>query len=207
MSENIGILSTPDGNGAYIKVSNDSSINLSGVFKDFIRFPSGIIYSNNNEDYKLITITAGTTINNSYSSNACLHLFRSDDINAPGWFELVANDGTNGASLLGKSQNQSLTWYGRTIDTIHSSGTNHIQYTNGLLICFDKLSYPANTTSKTFSFPKTFIEIPSITISTSSINFFYGVNVVTSSNFEITCSGNGNSAIVSIRYIAIGRWK
>lgn len=52
----------------------------------------------------------------------------------------TANDGVNNSTLIGRPSG-SLTWSGKEIERVNSSGTNYIRYENGIQICWGLTSY------------------------------------------------------------------
>lgn len=142
------------------------------------------------------------------SFNDSFLILSSGDQSTNPRFRLSAGNGTTSKELVGKP-NGTLTWGGKNIERIESSGTNYIRYVSGLQICWGRVTGAANTTSTAITFPQAF----------KDSNSYYGHgNIVTSS---ITINSNTGSysttgmtvyhtsvnANVSIEYIAIGFWK
>lgn len=135
----------------------------------------------------------------SSSGGGILILYGKDNANYPSECRLVAGDTNfrvlaNGSSYLG----------GKAVNTIYSSGTNYIRYTDGLQICHVAVSGSLSTSAKTITFPVAFKSAPSVTLSLASRNIV-AVHTVTGTSFQYIA--NDNVSGTSFRYIAIGRWK
>ena len=101
-------------------------------------------------------LLSGATAN---EKGAALVLCGKDNANNAGRFLLIARDGANEPTLIGKPDG-SLTWGGKEVERVNESGTNYIRYENGLQICWGKtpqLSPSVNTdTSQRVTFPVAF---------------------------------------------------
>lgn len=138
-----------------------------------------------------------------------------------GQFIIGAHDGTTRRLLCGKPDN-TLTWDGKIIDTIYASGTNYIRYTNGIQICWVKLSHKSSSTTSnydssgsvyystaTWTFPVAFVSEPCV--SSTPLDSLTGLPTSSPSSVSKTATviqSCSKSAGATYTYnIAIGRWK
>lgn len=113
---------------------------------------------------------------------------------------------------------------GDVAEIIEEEGSNtdghYIRYTSGVQICWfydDEISEVDTEDSggllhysnKQFYFPKSFIEEPSVTTSSSRQTGIQwtGVRVSTTTRVDIYLISTLNSATGNLNYMAIGRWK
>ena len=206
---NVGILSTPDGTGARFELDTDESIRWHGVWKNYIQFPSGLIYWNDQSNSKQICMYANNDIYNTeeaYTSNAGIALNSSQHPLNPGRFTLVARDTTTRCELIGEPS-KNLTWCNKFIDTIYSSDDNYIQYTNGLLLQWGICEVPSIGGVKvTLSIPYT---NDSYVVQVSNRNYLIyqapGLNAKSSTSFDIDYQST--ESVGSVHWFTIGRWK
>ena len=94
---------------------------------------------------------------------------------------------------------------GYLIESIHSSSSNYIRYTNGIAICWGTLSGTASTAYITF--PITFANgnYRAFAIDTGGAKCATAIGSRTTSNCILYCYNSGNTW--GVDWIAIGRWK
>lgn len=122
----------------------------------------------------------------------------------PGQFELDANDGVTKVVLKG-NPNGSLTWGGKAVDCVHSSGTNYIRYTSGTAICWGSLTGTASTA--TITFPITFANANyrAFATDTGGAKCATAIGSRTTTNCTLYCYNAGNTW--GVDWLAIGCWK
>ena len=206
--ENIGKLTTPDGNGASIEVS-DKKVYINNTLRaDNIQAYGDNISCIN--DTSFIRINGGSE----YTHGSHLLLTGKDFNNGVqdylGLFELCARNDNYNYALIGKAdKNATLAWNGKIVDTIHSFGTNHIQYTNGLLIQWNTIRIESGLSIiNTFTIPfvdTSYACIPIYHTTQATANSIVAVSKTDKSYITIYRSSDNTSS--SISYIAIGRWK
>ena len=138
---------------------------------------------------------------------AYLGLNGSNFGNAGGRFSLNASDGTNSSLLVGRPDG-TLTWGGKNIERVESSGTNYIRYVSGLQICWGIVTGTANTSSTAITFPQAFVNnsyfgYANTVTSSSTVN----VNVGSYSTTGMTAYHTNTSSAPVVRWIAIGKWQ
>ena len=101
-----------------------------------------------------------------------------------------------------KKEINGVTEYSGLIDVVIKQSINYTQYANGLLICYDKIQIPENSTI-TITFPMSFISTPNITLTAK----FQYINTPSWSNTNFQVTSAYTTASLGISYIAIGRWK
>lgn len=79
----------------------------------------------------------GILFNSSWTNGANIWLHGKDHAQA-GCFDINAHNGTTSCQLKGKADG-TLTWAGKAVQCVHSSGTYYIRYTSGLQICWGTL--------------------------------------------------------------------
>lgn len=205
MSENIGILSTPDGTGANIKTLQLQNESLSLLINNQAK-----IQTNVTNLYKSIEILSDTDTWDTTGSAICLRSKYAESVDK-GTFQILASDGESRITLVGWP-NKNLTWDNKFIDTIYSSGSNYIQYTNGLLICFDNVdlvSTNGTEISQIINFPIAFTYVGSIITNVNSHHCITTAYNLTTTGFAYRVVSIDNYNITSLdgRYIAIGYWK
>ena len=126
---------------------------------------------------------------------------------------------TKGASLDGKTidtdANDNMTFDSHIVDTIEEQGDGYIRYSNGLQICWTTNTLVTQSSSGTWTYPKTFISVPCILWQATGNNTVYidAVNSgdISSSNAVFIPSRYMNGSVVTAPYgvngLAIGRWK
>lgn len=173
-----------------------------------------------NDKYKGFEIAVG---GQHESTGASLNLYHKDSPTSPGCFFLCAADGTN-KSILWASASGLLTWNGNNVVSVESSGSNYIRYSNGLQICWARLTHPETTTTsylgsdssdRTFysnvvwTFPVAFLTAPCV--SSMAEDVLIGLHTTASGGSSTTkCTIVHTSAVAGVSYtqnIAIGLWK
>ena len=137
MSENVGILSTPNGDGSRFEVREDESIMWHGTWKDYISFPSGTIYWNKDDSNGgQICIFANTKerdVTESYTNNAGITLNNHLHTVNPGCFNLIARSpNKNRCTLVGTPDGQ-LTWCDKPVMVVESNKTISNIYSKNLI--------------------------------------------------------------------------
>jgi len=118
-----------------------------------------------------------------------------------GQFQLGTHDGTNSASLIGKPDG-TLTWDGKSVESVETSGSDYIRYKNGVQIC---KGYTGSVSSSetTVTYPQPFNSAPQVTISTNTL-VNIAVRSITTTTFKVVSASGSN---IGVRYIAFGYWK
>ena len=127
---------------------------------------------------------------------------RSTDDSSAGSFSIYARDGSDFTTLNGYP-NGLLTWGGKEVERIESSGKFYIRYVSGLQICWGE-SLSVTTSGVVVNFPVPFNAPPKAAVSGGSCTVTYGWTNINATT--ITLRTNTSSGII-IYYIAIGYWK
>ena len=126
---------------------------------------------------------------------------------------------TKGITIDGKTidtdANDNMTYDGRIVDTIEEQGDGYIRYSNGLQICWTTNELVTQSSSGTWTYPKTFISIPcilwqAIGNNTGYIDAVNGGDMSLSNAVFIPSRYMGGSVVTApygVRGLAIGRWK
>lgn len=206
MSENIGKLTTPSGDGASIEV-HDTKINITASLTN----PSNGNLSYLNDNKHIATILSGE---NNYNDGSCVLCFSNNSTNNPGQLWLRTQTGIGPNVLKVTTKPDELTINNKQIDSIYSSGSNYIQYTNGLCFNFGRTVIPANSYSASITFSQSYIEnqlpIANVTLASDYINSteFKLSTTITSTQLTIYCTSNGlYNMDRNINYFVIGYWK
>ena len=212
MSENIGKLTAPSGEGASIEVNSDNII-----FNNLIYFPTTPI----NTDGLRCSIV-GTSNNelrffaNKYNSTtgintAALFLYGSDIDSLSGQFRLRAYNKTTDEKydLIGRT-NGDLLFNNLKIESVYSSSTNHIQYTNGLLIQWgyiNQVSSAGSTVTLPIAYKDGNYGISAVRSATGNGETNLNIRIInnpTSISFEVA---NSTTTSTTCRWMTIGYWK
>lgn len=117
--------------------------------------------------------------------------------------------------------NGNMTYDSHIVDTIEEQGEGYIRYSNGIQICWGKISRTSSSkswdifyeSSESFSenYPKSFISLPAVTTGSDGNDFCLieaarGTTTQTPNMFAIRPS-EFTDRTFTISYIAIGRWK
>jgi hypothetical protein len=135
----------------------------------------------------------------------------TDDISSTaGSFSIYARDGTNTATLNG-SPNGLLTWVGKEIERVNSSGSNYIRYESGLQIVFDRINMSgASSYVLTYTYPVAFKSGSSVCIATgnrwAASNEQVSIQNDNNTKFEVNITNAGSNPH-NLFFIAIGKWK
>lgn len=196
-SDHLGISGSYWGHGAYLWLSGQNS-GYAGAWYlsardtekscDLIGTPSGVLSWGG----KLVA-TEDDLAN--YATKTELNAKANDaDVVHSSGNENVAGVKTFGDGIVSNIIN------GKTPELIEEQGTGYIRYSNGLQICWG--AFQGVTTSvKTISFPKSFIQEPSLSV--------YGSAVVVSPDWgkELFYVHGEETSYSAFSYQAIGRWK
>ena len=144
---------------------------------------------------------------NGSGAGASMALFGAGYASANGYFTVTAHNGTDSVVLQGRP-NGTLTWGGKNIERVESSGTNYIRYVSGLQICWGIVTGTANTSSTAITFPQAFVNnsyfgYANTVTSSSTVN----VNVGSYSTTGMTAYHTNTSSVPVVRWIAIGKWQ
>lgn len=195
MSENIGKLTTANNDftgvvvdGLITRIVGKDSVYIKGG--ENINTSSWIFLYNNSDSY--------------IKDNPNASFFR---------ITIPTTDTTSYSNALCGNINH-LTWMGKDIDSIYSSGDNYIQYTNGLGICWVRSE---NTTvpPSQITFPFSFVDIPAISISprgnaNSNIAYIHKVADISSTGcivMAVKTTTDSEYVVSTYTLIAIGMWK
>ena len=202
MSENIGKLTTPSGDGARIEVT-ENIININKT----IRTPNGFIDVISeeaiNNNLSELLISSG----DEYLAGGYIALRSLKDELLPGGFLVGCKNKDNlNVSLTGhidpNTNKAYLFFNSKLIDSIYSFGDNYIQYTNGLLICWGYIQY--TLTNTIVNFPIAYIRNPSvITGNTGDGTGIANADIITTTGFTYKAINSS----VSGYYLSIGYWK
>lgn len=178
---------------------------------------TGNIRSSSNELFVLrktdnlhgIQLWSGT----SYNDGASISLY-GKGYSQSGVFNIGAY-GENTFYLLHGEPNGTLTWGGKNIERIESSGTNYIRYTNGLQICWrNGASFDTNGTQIVFPVPfkdATYaVNVTGRGLTTSTNIGILKVTTKDSAGFVAMAVATNNISSFAggtLDYIAIGLWK
>ena len=203
MSENIGKLTTPSGDGASIEV-HDTKINITASLTN----PSNGNLSYLNDNKHIATILSGE---NNYNDGSCVLCFSNNSTNNPGQLWLRTQTGIGPNVLKVTTKPDELTINNKQIDTIYSFGDNYIQYTNGLLLQWGAFSSQTNSVAS-INFYIPYIKIPTVLAQVTGVSISGHYTIRTSSNTAyfnfITISGTGAiESGIGFKWFAIGRWK
>ena len=117
--------------------------------------------------------------------------------------------------------NGNMTYDSHIVDTIEEQGDGYIRYSNGIQICWGKISHKCDSVSWDIfyesniefseNYPKSFISLPAFTAGSSGGEFClieaaHGTTTQTPSLYAIRPGSFTNYAF-TISYVAIGRWK
>lgn len=150
---------------------------------------------------------------NAFTDGAFLGIYGKDHASRAGWIYANANDGASSKTLIGKPDG-TLTWVGKEVERVNSSGNKWIRYENGLQICWGFQSI-SSSTKITYAVPFTNNVIVQVGGTFVSPSYYYTA-IPASSN--TTCSFTVvkiSSGVVelppndapSFSWLAIGRWK
>lgn len=152
----------------------------------------------------------------SWDKGAHLLLNGKDSQGFEGWFELVAHNGTSHTRLEGHPDGV-LTWDGKEVERIQSSGADYIRYENGVQICWGVTTGGNQWGDTTVTFPLAFVNADYGFSSTSIDGNGGSVATVTRTMNATTTKINVKQTWVSptegdyhtgfFRWIAIGRWR
>ena len=202
--ENIGIFKSPEGNGPYIKIHSDTYLTELNTALRFYNNHGFITCDDTCYGLVLHAATDNTT-------GAFIQLHAKNRSTYPGEVRFCTcnEDGSN--TLFRACTNGNLLWDGRKLEGIYSKGTNYIQYTNGLLMCWG--STTVNITNTTVTFPKSYKSNPNISFSIhgdDSTTDVYGILLVpNTTNFVASakCSEVKTGLTVGLYWMSIGYWK
>lgn len=151
----------------------------------------------------------------SSESGAYLHLYGVNATIYTGDFQLCARTSANGVKVLQGKADGTLTWNGKNIERIESSGTNYIRYTNGLQICWHNgASFDTNGTQIVLPVPfkdaNYAVNVTGRGLTTSTNIGILKVTTKDSAGFVAMAVATNNISSFSggtLDYIAIGLWK
>ena len=208
MSENIGKLTTPSGDGARIEV-HDTKINITAPLAN----PSNGNLSYLNDNKHIATILSGE---NNYNDGSCVLCFSNNSTNNPGQLWLRTQTGIGPNVLKVTTKPDELTINNKPIDTIYSSGNNYIKYTNGLLIQWGRDYIPINSASKTISFYIPYLENDDNAYNTyissncvDVVSYIFHSYYKSASDFTVISHLSDGTLLGNkyFKWLAIGRWK
>ena len=157
-----------------------------------------------------VMLTAGT----SSAGGAYFRLYGKDNASGAGQFVLATTDGENTKALTGKPDG-TLTWDGKDVDVVDSSGDDWIRYANGIQIVWG--SYTRTGGSKggqvktlPVAFKNAYYRLV-VTDTNSSSSFISPYQDLltyakTTTSFKVASTTNADSDD-NYDFIAIGRWK
>lgn len=145
-----------------------------------------------------------------YRKGAYIGLSGKDRSGYTGAFELNADDGTTIKKLIGRPDG-TLTWDGKEVERVNSSGSNYIRYESGLQIVFDKINMSgASSYVLTYTYPVAFKSGSSVCIATgnrwAASNEQVSIQNDNDTKFEVNITNAGSNSH-NLFFIAIGRWK
>ena len=181
-----------------VKTALDGKLDKSGgTMTGNIIWSGGVALQNDSTDAYSFEIYSGTTWND--SPRLALYPTGSSATNA-GRFVLSA--GANAYSLTG-TPNGNLTWNGKEIERVNSSGTNWIRYESGLQMVW--MSLDLTTAAKTMTFPVAFSGSPIVTVGSNSAVVAF-VTSLSSTGGTVNLASYGSTSR-AVRVFAIGKWK
>ena len=147
--------------------------------------------------------------NNSYTGGASLYLYGRDNATYSGRFYLTAHNGTTGSELQGRPDG-TLTWKGKEVERVNSSGTEYIRYESGLQLCWG-IANGVTTGGNTITFPVAFSSRPRVVTGIDASNpetvvYCTKAASVTTTNFKVVVT-DGSYRAWGGCYIAVGSWK
>lgn len=145
---------------------------------------------------------------NAFAEGAFLGVYGKDHASRAGWIYANANNGVNSSVLIGKPDG-TLTWGGKEVERVGSSGVSWIRYENGLQICWGSVNFPANTLSAETTLPVAFADTKwrlSLLLASEQAGTDWTGSNRTTTKFTTRRSTAG-SAMSYFDYIAIGLWK
>ena len=120
-----------------------------------------------------------------YSYGSVLELSAGGREGASGQFMLSARDGQGATkSLIGKPDG-TLTWGGKEVERVNSSGDGYIRYESGLQICWGSYQVSSGTQVSEVVFPVPFL---------SKSSYVPNANSLTKGNINLICVRDANSA-------------
>lgn len=148
-----------------------------------------------------------------YRKGGSLYLYNAKYSVDGGAFQLCAHDGTN-ESILHGSPWGVLRWRGKEIERIEAKGDNYVRYSNGLQICWYRLSGITTSVGEfTWTFPLPFVQnvLPSLTHSgwyALDGNYFFSPAAGANYGNAVVFNWNNKSTNSSVFFLtAIGKWK
>lgn len=178
---------------------------MTGDLKTSYRF-FGIRNEAAGQNGQIAIFGGGTNNNGAYLS------LNGMNASYPGYFSITAHNGTNSNALQGRPDG-TLTWGGKNIERIESSGTNYIRYVSGLQICWGAMNVPgAAVNDETITFPMPFKDGSSYNITAGrywaySKDENYHIKSQSGTGFTWSTIGTVSTNSHSYRYIATGWWK
>lgn len=122
------------------------------------------------------------------------------DSNAGRFIIRAVTDGSKYKELQGRPDG-TLTWGGKNIERVESSGTNYIRYANGLQMCWGTVGNMTEA-GMTVTFPQPFVTAPAPSLVSTSVTAYPYLTALTATDMTVKTNNNGGF----IRYTAIGRW-
>ena len=170
-----------------------------GVLNGYLQFSgldSRIISSRADRD-GAVSIYGGA----GYSTGAYAVFYGINHASNAGRFIIRAvADGSTYKELQGRPDG-TLTWGGKNIERVESSGTNYIRYANGLQICWGRIAN-VTTSATTVTFPVAFTDANYSIAFGNSINAIPKFGNILSTSFNVSMTTGTDN----VRYVAIGRW-
>lgn len=199
----------PDANGNFTAEQTGCLPLSGGTMTGHITFNNLGASLHKSTDTDFLVLRGGT---NSSANGSSVYLYGKNHETKAGWIEAVAHDSTNVKALIGKPDG-TLTWGGKKVELVNSSGDKWIRYENGLQICWGFQSI-SSSTKITYAVP--FTDNVIVQVGGKYVGSSYYVAIPDSN--KTTCSFTVvkiSSGLVelppadapSFSWLAIGRWK
>ena len=212
---NVGVLSTPNYN-EYMAI-HDKYIDCG--YK-VLHNQFGCLNYLNNEYYKASIFSSKIQPPNNTSTYPELYLFHPESTNHTNCIMMRIYKNSDSESTSENNQlllaPDGLFYNYKPIDSIYSSSTNHIQYTDGLLIQWGRSYIPINESTKTISFYMPYKENDNnaydvfITSNcTDIVSYIFHTYYKSASDFTIISHLSDGTLLGNkyFKWLAIGRWK
>lgn len=179
-----------------------------------IAMTGSIAFEGNNKGLRntstdnVLVIAGGTDTSNGGS----FYAIGGTNADRPGYFCCTARKaGSNGVQLVGTPEG-GLTWGGKEVERVSSSGTNYIRYESGVQICWGRTTVAAGQTIVTVTIPAAFVNnnyAPVATVQNDSGGFMTTTNIVNTSTIKISPLSKDNSTTYSrtVNWFCVGKWK
>lgn len=197
-----------------------SSADLSTALSDYLPKSGGTmtggIYFHDNKANLVVSPDSGDYVGlylntkNQDGSDAARLVLRSD-FSAKESGDFILQTGGSAKVLLRGSPEGSLTWGGKRVETVDSSGDGWIRYSSGIQMCWGGAEVAAGSAYKTETFGKPFSSKWVRCVASAWATD--GATAVTfeprdTSHIDLYCKrGGGTSYATAVYWLAIGRWK